>query len=238
MKKFIDTLFKLNLQFFAEGGSEGGSDGSGGGEGGNPEGGSGNEGNEGKGNGDGKGGKSGGATVSMTQAELNRLLAAEKKEGRLSILKAMGVTVDDAKTNKEVMEKFKNWQQSQKTELELAQEQLKAMEQTQSENESLKIQLKALSMGAKPETVGDLISLAFTKVDENNSIESVLENLKASYPVFFAAKEDGESGGNNGTGRARGGQGNGGDGKKETLADRIAKRQKSSPERKNPYFRE
>lgn len=223
-RKMTDNKLTMNLQFFAEPGDGGNSNTPNDGgtptpnnEGGTPS-------NQPK------------NTITLTQDELSKMMTKEKKEGRAAILRELGINTDDAKTNKDVMEKFRTWQESQKTELEKAQEQLKRMGETEKKNAYLELKISALTAGANPATLDDLITLALAKVTEENTIDKVLETLKTTYPMFYQTqnKRDESS---NGTGHMKAPQ-SGGSNKSETLAERLARNKSTENTPKaNPYFR-
>ena len=236
-KNATENLLKMNLQLFAEGGSS--SSGDGGNDGGNNN--TNENNNSSEGNTDGNEGK-GKKLVSMSQDELSKMMAKEKKEGRAAILRELGVNTDDAKTNKDIMEKFRNWQESQKTELDKANEKLGALEAVQKENMMLAAKVKALSLGAKPDVLDDLIALATVKVDEEHSIESILEELKSKYPMFYivSSADDNNNNRNSGTGRAAGAGGSTPGSAENDIVERIrANKEKERENKKNEnvYFR-
>lgn len=238
-KNTTENLLKMNLQLFAEGGS--GSSGDGGNEGGDNNTNGNNNSSEGNaGNTDGNNDK-GKKLVSVSQDELSRMMAKEKKEGRAAILRELGINIDDAKTNKDIMEKFRNWQESQKTELDKANEKLGTLEAVQKENIMLTAKVKALSLGAKPDALDDLIALAAVKVDEEHSIESILEELKSKYPMFYiVSSTDNNNNRNSGTGRAAGTGGSTPGSAENDIVERIrANKEKERENKKNEnvYFR-
>ena len=236
-KNATENLLKMNLQLFAEGGSS--SSGDGGNDGGNNN--TNENNNSSEGNTDGNEGK-GKKLVSMSQDELSKMMAKEKKEGRAAILRELGINTDDAKTNKDIMEKFRNWQESQKTELDKANEKLGALEAVQKENMMLTAKVKALSLGAKPDALDDLITLATAKVDEEHSVESILEELKPKYPMFYtvSSTDDNNNNRNSGTGRAAGASGSTPGSAENDIVERIRENKEKERENKkneNVYFR-
>lgn len=234
-KNATENLLKMSLQFFAEGGSS--SSGDGGNDGGNNN--TNENNNSSEGNTEGNEGKSK-KLVSMSQDELSKMMAKEKKEGRAAILRELGINTDDAKTNKDIMEKFRNWQESQKTELDKANEKLGTLEAVQKENMMLTAKVKALSLGAKPDALDDLIALATAKVDEDNSIESILEELKSKYPMFYTVSSTDDNNRNSGTGRAAGASGSTSGSAENDIVERIrANKEKERENKKNEnvYFR-
>lgn len=236
-KNATENLLKMNLQLFAEGGSSSSGDGEN--DGGNNNINKNN--NLSEGNADDNEGKSK-KLVSVSQDELSRMMAKEKKEGRAAILRELGINTDDAKTNKDIMEKFRTWQESQKTELDKTNEKLGTLEAVQKENMMLTAKVKALSLGAKPDALDDLIALATAKVDEDNSIESILEELKSKYPMFYTVSSTDENNNNrnSGTGRAAGASGSTPGSAENDIVERIrANKEKERENKKNEnvYFR-
>lgn len=229
MKKNIEVKGKkfmpLNLQFFAESGSEAGSES---GSEDNPNNSGENDDNEDD-EGEENRSKPNKNTVYMTQEELSRKMTKEKKEGRMAILRELGIKVDDVKTNKEVMDRFKEWNETQKTDAQKMSERIAELENVEKENALLKVKIEALSMGANPSTLDDLISLATSKVDEENDIKAVMESLKTKYSMFFTPEISQSAG----TGSSRNNSRQGA-AKETTLAERLAKsREKQNEQAKN-----
>ncbi len=122
----------------------------------------------------------------FTQEELNNLIAKEKKAAQENFLKSVGF--DDFKNAKDGLAKFKDWQDSQKTE---AQKQAEALEQaskdleaTKAEKETLAAQLTALKFDADPEKLADLIVLAKTRVTDEVTMDEALKLTLEQYPSF------------------------------------------------------
>lgn len=108
-KYYMNTLRGIGLQFFAEGGGEG----SGTGTGGAPGAGGTGAGDQGTGDKSGK---------TFTQEEVNRLLKAEKESAKKGLLKELGV--EDAKSAKEGLAKYKEIMDKDKSEADKAKESL------------------------------------------------------------------------------------------------------------------
>src|SRR5690606_7411798 len=85
----------------------------------------------------------------FTQADVNNIVAREVKKAQEKLLRELGI--EDFKTAKEGLQKFHEWQESQKTEAQKQAERLQKLESDHqavvSENEALKAQLAALKMG-------------------------------------------------------------------------------------------
>src|SRR5690625_3288977 len=83
------------------------------------------------------------------QEDVNNIVAKESKKATEKLLKELGI--DDFENAKDGLAKFKEWQESQKTEAEKQQELLENLtsekESLSKENNSLKAQLSALKQG-------------------------------------------------------------------------------------------
>ena len=139
----------------------------------------------------------------FTQAEVNRMMKAEKESGRRSILKELGV--EDVKGTKEALEKYQKYLDSQKSDLEKANENLKETQAklTYAENRANKAEfcLKAIAeFEANPKSVDDLVAIAMTKVTDDKDIATVLKEMKENeaYNGFFTKSSS--SSGSSGTG--------------------------------------
>lgn len=139
----------------------------------------------------------------FTQAEVNRMMKAEKESGRRSILKELGV--EDVKGTKEALEKYQKYLDSQKSDLEKANENLNETQAklTYAENRANKAEfcLKAIAeFEANPKSVDDLVAIAMTKVTDDKDIATVLKEMKENeaYNGFFTKSSS--SSGSSGTG--------------------------------------
>ena len=139
----------------------------------------------------------------FTQAEVNRMMKAEKESGRRSILKELGV--EDVKGTKEALEKYQKYLDSQKSDLEKANENLNETQAklTSAENRANKAEfcLKAIAeFEANPKSVDDLVAIAMTKVTDDKDIATVLKEMKENeaYNGFFTKSSS--SSGSSGTG--------------------------------------
>ena len=177
----LEGLLRLNLQYFAEGG-----EGEGAGEGGQA--GTGNEGGEGQGQGEG----SGQENKTFNQEDVNNIVAKETKKVKEKLLKQLGI--DDFENAKEGMAKFKEWQESQKTEQEKQQEMLdslsKEKEALSSENNFLKAQLSALKQGVNADSVEDVVALAERLVNDETTIDDAIKQVVEKYPHFADSAEE------------------------------------------------
>ncbi|MBB6446467.1 hypothetical protein [Bacillus benzoevorans] len=127
----------------------------------------------------------------FTQEELNNIAAKEAKKAQEKLLKQLGV--EDFNNAREGLAKFKEWQESQKTEAQKQAEQLKQLEEnyskTSSENETLKAQLSAVKAGVNGDSVEDVVTLARNLVSEEVDMDQAIQKVLEKYPHFKAVKE-------------------------------------------------
>ena len=205
-----DNLIRLGMQFFAEGDPGAGSDGNGG-------------------NGDPGATGGTGDPKTFTQEEVNRMMAAEKRQGRASVLSELGYDPKD----KEAIAKLKALIDGNKTEeqkkADKEQELTNAAAEANRRAEAAERKLQALSSGCDPAAVDDVMTLASSRVTEEVDFAKALEQIKEKYPNFF-----GGNGGDSGTGRGQSHKKHGEDNKPGSYGARLAAN-RSKPA-KSPYF--
>ncbi len=122
----------------------------------------------------------------FSQEDVNGLVAKEAKKAQEKLLKQLGI--DDFKNAKEGLQKFKEWQDSQKTEAEKQAERLKELEtnytSTAEENASLRAQISAMKAGVKSESVEDVVVLAKTLVNDEVDMDTAIKQVIEKYPQF------------------------------------------------------
>lgn len=122
----------------------------------------------------------------FTQEDVNNLIAKESKKAQEKLLKQLGI--DDFKNAKEGLQKFREWQESQKTEAEKQAERLQALEQEKGtlaeENATLKAQLSALKAGVNADSVEDVVVLAKNLVNDDVNMDAAIQKVLEKYPHF------------------------------------------------------
>lgn len=220
-----NTLRGIGFQFFAER-NEGGEGGEGGSEG--NEGGAGGDNNKGTGNQSGK---------TFTQEDVNALLKKEKESAKKALLKELGV--EDAKSAKDGLAKYKEILDKDKSAAEKAGETLAAEQKAKAEAEKRALlaeaKVEVLSAGCKPEYLDDVITLAMTKVSDDKDLTAVVKEMKedTKYSTFFEESDSGS--GDKGTGGGAGFKRKEGSDKKGGLGSRLGA-QAANNTAKNPYF--
>lgn len=122
----------------------------------------------------------------FTQEEVNKMMAKEKREGKLSVLKELGV--EDVKNAKDGLKRYQDYLDSQKTEAEKAQAEVQRLTQEKAELEEkarmADIQVAALKNGIKADFLEDAIILAQNKKTDAMTYDDIFNELKQSYPSF------------------------------------------------------
>lgn len=189
MYKFMN-LWKLGVYYAPDaggaGGSEGGSEGGNGGSEGEDE--DGDEGDEGD-------------DKKFTQADVNKLLAKEKRKGKTSILKDLGLDPED----KEAVSKLKQLIESNRSDGEKKDKALKDAQDTASKEATratkAEQKLKVLMAGCQKDFVEEVTAMALAKMDDDTDFDEALEAVKKKMPNCFGESEEDQD---KGTGRSQG----------------------------------
>lgn len=201
---------RMGLQFFAEpsSGAEGGTGGT-------------------------DGGQEGGTPKTFTQEQVNGMMAAEKRSGRLALLKELGYEVKDGAKASDVIAQVKGILDSGKTQQQRDQEAREKAEgdlsAEQAKSKQLQAKIDAMTAGVKPEYVDDAIALLSPRITDQKPLSKLLEESKEKYPNWFGVDE-----GSKGTGGPTNpprGKGNNNDG----LGKRLA--QTNKPATKSSFFK-
>lgn len=182
--------------------------------------------------GEGSGGNNGDDEKKFTQADLNRIAAAEKASGKRSLLKKLGFDSEDDII--EFINSTRSQQNSSKSEEEklndsLAAEKIKAQENAR-KAERLENKLTVLKNHGKEEYVDDITLIVESRMDDDTSFEKALTEVKKLYPSMFT---DGETG--TGTGSSSNpprGKGQ----KSGSLGSRLGKQRRESVKSNDTYF--
>lgn len=172
----------------------------------------------------------------FTQDDVNRLLKAEKESAKKALLKELGV--EDAKTAKEGLAKYKEIVDKDKTDAQKANEALgtetKAKEEAERRAQLAEAKVAVLTEGCLPEYLEDVITLALTRVSDDKDLAAVVKEMKADkkYAAFFGDGSDpNDKGTGGGSGYRRQQDKND---KVGSLGERLGKQ--AGTVTKNPYF--
>lgn len=142
----------------------------------------------------------------FTQEEVNAMMKKEKESGRTSILKDLGV--EDAKSAKDGLTKYKEYLDSQKTEAEKQAEALRLVQESENTTKSLLARAEAkvvsLSAGVNPNALEDIVSLVLSKVTDDNNLETVIKDMKENevYRSLFTVDVNSSKPSSKGTGNS------------------------------------
>lgn len=128
------------------------------------------------------------------QDDVNNIVAKELKKNQEKLLKQLGV--EDFENAKDGFQKFKEWQESQKTEAEKQQELLQSLETDKGtlsdENASLKAQISAMKAGVKANSVEDVVVLAKNLVNDDVDMDTAIKQIVEKYPHFAQGEQQQE----------------------------------------------
>lgn len=171
----------------------------------------------------------------FTQEEVNRMLANEKRQGRTSVLKELGIDPED----KDGVKNAKDVLDSQKTQAQRDSEALATEKTARSEAEArataAERKMAVLMSGCKKEFVDEVTALAAVKVNDSTDFEAALKAVKEKCPAFFG-EDEGGSPSAGGTGKGQGHRRQGGS-KPGEFGSRLAQGAVSNTPKENPYFK-
>lgn len=129
----------------------------------------------------------------FSQEQVTAMMAKEKKQGRASVYKELGIDPNDS--NMVLM--FKSFIESQKTEEEKQQEQAATNAAKYAEIESrakiAEAKVDAMQLGVLPQYVDDVVTLVLAKQSEDADIKTEVSQLKSKYPFWFGGQPSGET---------------------------------------------
>lgn len=167
----------------------------------------------------------------FTQEEVNTMMAAEKRQGKNSVLKELGLNPED----KDALKNLKTLLDGQKTDTQRLTDNLKAETEAKSAAEARALaaerKLMVLTSGCLPDFVEEVTALAAAKTSDAVPFETALKQVKEKCAAFFGEQGNGGSGTGQGQGHKRI-PGNGGAG---GLGARLAQ-SIVNQNQKNPYF--
>ena len=181
-------LERMNLQLFGENGEGSGSEGAG-----NTAQQNSNQNNQ---NSDGGAGEK-----TYTQAQVNVMLANEKRQGKQAILRALGIK--DVNEGKSKMQQQQQTNQQQLDEENQAAQLLSNARQAQINAEAraqaAERKLSVLKAGVRPEFVDDVVYIATGKATDAEDFEAVVTTMKETHSFYFV-QDNNSNQNNNGTG--------------------------------------
>ena len=224
--KMKSRMFKIPMQFFADGADDDDKNKNGQNDGQNDDSQSNDGQNKSGNNDDSNEGKKDEKT--FNQEQVNKMMAKEKNQGRNAVYNELGINPKDEKQ----IEAIKAYIESQKTNEQKAAEKALAEEKALKEAEDrvriAEAKAEAMMLGIKTQFVDDAVTLALAKTSDDRDIKSVLAEFKTKYPVWFETEED-EQKQAKGTGSSLKNQsGKNGEGEEKGIGARLAAQRKSS----------
>jgi len=126
-------------------------------------------------------------TKTLTQDEVNKLVAAEKRSAQAKILKELGIEGDDLTSTKEALKKYKEAQDADKSEAQKLKEALDAKDASEqtAKQEALmaKAELEAIKAGCPADDAGALVKLALD--EEGETIADKIKTVMEKHPTWF-----------------------------------------------------
>ena len=186
-------LERMNLQLFGENGEGSGSEGAG-----NTAQQNSNQQNSNQNNQNSNGGA---GEKTYTQAQVNVMLANEKRQGKQAILRALGIK--DVNEGKSKMQQQQQTNQQQLDEENQAAQLLSNARQAQINAEAraqaAERKLSVLKAGVRPEFVDDVVYIATGKATDAEDFEEVVTAMKETHSFYFM-QDNNSNQNNNGTG--------------------------------------
>lgn len=186
-------LERMNLQLFGENGENSGSEGAG-----NTAQQNSNQQNSNQNNQNSDGGA---GEKTYTQAQVNVMLANEKRQGKQAILRALGIK--DVNEGKSKMQQQQQTNQQQLDEENQAAQLLSNARQAQINAEAraqaAERKLSVLKAGVRPEFVDDVVYIATGKATDAEDFDEVVTAMKETHSFYFM-QDNNSNQNNNGTG--------------------------------------
>ena len=170
---------------------------------------------------------------SYTQAQINAMMANEKRTARQALLKELGFEVGDDQSYTTTVANIKKTLDAGKTQQQLDQEaKTKAEGEAKEANDRAalaEMKVSALTAGVKPEKLNDMIILAQAKIAAGQTADQAFADLKKNYPDAFGVESS------NGTGSHVNPANKTGNNNGENRGTRLAKQIKAPV--KSSYFK-
>lgn len=129
----------------------------------------------------------------FTQGELTKKFTREKRQGRRSAFRELGIDEKDTETIKAV----KQFLSERKTPEQVAAEAQAANDEriraAEEKARRAEIKAEALALGAKPEYVDDVVTLVMNNMDEDEEVKDVVSEYKTKYKTLFGSDTDDDS---------------------------------------------
>lgn len=137
----------------------------------------------------------------FTQSQVNTMMANEKRQGKSSVFKELGIDSKDEKMIAMVKSFAESYSKGIDPGEKLQKEEALRLE-AEARAQKAETKLEAISLGAKSDFIDDIITIASSKLNDSNDLKTVLSDMKTKYPFWFndAQGSDSNTTGNSGTG--------------------------------------
>ena len=137
------------------------------------------------------------ASKTFSQEQVTAMMAKEKKQGKASVYKELGIDPNDSN----MVSMFKAFIESQKTEEQKQQEQSATNAATnaakyaeiESRAKIAEAKVDAMQLGVLPQYVDDVVTLVLARQSEDVDIKTEVSQLKSKYPFWFGGQPSGEA---------------------------------------------
>ena len=146
-------------------------------------------------------GSDSGSQRTFTQDDVSRMMAREKQQGRNAAFNELGIDPNDTAT----MNLIKTILEAQKQQEEPPVAPSAELIEAQHRADIAEAKAQAMMLGANPQYVDDIVTLATAKLSESGDTDykAVVDGIKSKYPVWFGVKDyDSDKPGHKGTGSA------------------------------------
>lgn len=126
----------------------------------------------------------------FTQEDVNRMMTAEKNQGRANAYREMGIDLNDPNAQN-MLNMFKAFMTSMQTpeqqaQNQSAQQQIKIAE-AETRAKKAEAKAKAMQLGLLSQYVDDAVVIIMSKLDDKTDVKTIVGELKTKYPVWFNA---------------------------------------------------
>lgn len=169
----------------------------------------------------------------FTQEQVNKMMTREKRQGRNAVYRELGIDPKDTKTIELLQSILKNNSQNKDS--------ADDGKVAEAEHRALIAETKAqaLQMGAQPNYVDDIVTLAMSKIkDDESDAAAVIGEIKTKYPAMFeqVEEEDKKKSGKAGTGSSVDAKGGSNKKTSGSLGQRLAQQRKGNNNNKNSFW--
>lgn len=173
----------------------------------------------------------------FTQSQVTKMMSKEKKQGKNSVYKELGIDPKDTK----MIAMFKALVNSQKSDKDVAAENNAKLAEAERKALTAELKAEAMMMGVKTQYVEDIVTLAMSKMtDEDADAKVIMGEFKKKYPAWFgegSGEDDSESTGKKGTGSSVSNKDkNNKGGKSKSLGARLAAQRKQQNDSSKSSF--